>query len=148
MMLAIIRERYPKAHAALMKLYSSSSMNRTWYEYKVVHRFIRCNFGDYNQGAIDINCNGTFQFEEVGCPLRGECPLEGLVCKPELDTRLTDREMEVFRLYANNLQTEQIADELHISPCTVNRHRENIKAKIRVCSVSEMVTYWYANNLK
>ena len=78
-MLAIIRERYPKAHDALMKLYSSSSMNRTWYEYKVVHRFIRCNFGDYNQGAIDINHNGTFQFEEVGCPLRGECPLEGVV---------------------------------------------------------------------
>lgn len=28
-MLAAIRERYPKAHTALMKLYSSSSMNRT-----------------------------------------------------------------------------------------------------------------------
>ena len=123
-------------------------IRRTWYEYKVVHRFIRCNFGDYNQGAIDINHNGTFQFEEVGCPLRGECPLEGVVCKPELDTRLSDREMDVFRLYAQNLQTEQIAEELHISPCTVNRHRQNIKAKIRVGNVSEMVAYWYANNLK
>ena len=147
-MLAIIRERYPKAHAALMELYSSSSMNRIYYEYRVVHRFIRCNFGEYNQGAIDINHNGTFQFEEVGCPLRGECPLEGVVCKPELDMRLTEREMDVFRLYAQNLQTDQIAKELHISPCTVNRHRENIKAKIRVGSVSEMVAYWYANNLK
>lgn len=146
-LLAIIRERYPKTHTALMKLYSASSMNRIAYEYKVVHRFIRCNFGDYNQGAIDINHNGTFQFEEVGCPLRGECPLEGVVCKPELDTHLSDREMDVFRLYAKNLQTEQIAEELHISPCTVNRHRENIKAKIRVGSVSEMVAYWYANHL-
>ena len=62
--------------------------------------------------------------------------------------RLTEREMDVFRLYAQNLQTDQIAEELHISPCTVNRHRENIKAKIRVGSVSEMVAYWYANNLK
>lgn len=147
-MLAIIRERYPKANAALMELYSSSSMNRTWYEYRVVHRFIRCNFGEYNQGAIDINHNGVFQFEEVGCPLRGECPLEGVVCKPELDTRLTEREMDVFRLYAKNLQTEQVANELHISPCTVNRHRENIKAKIQVGSVAEMVAYWYANHLK
>lgn len=147
-MLAIIRERYPKAHTALMKLYSSSSMNRTWYEYKVVHRFIRCNFGDYNQGVIDISHNGTFQFEEVGCPLRDECTLEGIVCKPEFDTHLTDREIDVFRLYAKNLQTEQIAEELHISPCTVNRHRENIKAKIRAGNVSEMVAYWYANHLE
>lgn len=147
-MLAIIRERYPKAHAALMKLYSASSMNRTWYEYRVVHRFIRCNFGDYNQQCIDINHSGTFQFEEVGCPLRGECQLEGIVCKPELDTRLTEKEMEVFRLIAQNLQTDQIAEELGISPCTVNRHRENIKAKIRARSVAEMVSYWHNNNLR
>ena len=146
--LAIIRERYPKAHAALMELYSSSSMNRIYYEYRVVHRFIRCNFGEYNQGSIDINHHGVFQFEEVGCPLRGECPLEGVVCKPELDTQLTERETEVFRLYAKNLQTEQIAEELNISPCTVNRHRENIKAKLRVNTVAEMVAYWYANHLK
>lgn len=146
-MLAAIRERYPKAHTALMNLYSASSMNRIAYEYKVVHRFIRCNFGEYDQGSIDINHNGTFQFEEVGCPLRGECPLEGSVCKPELNTRLTEREIEVFRLYAKNLQTDQIAEELYISPCTVNRHRENIKAKLRVSTVAEMVAYWYSNHL-
>ena len=51
-------------------------------------------------------------------------------------------------MYAQNLQTEQIADELHISPCTVNRHRENIKAKLRVSTVAEMVAYWYANCMK
>ena len=95
-MLAAIRERYPKAHDALMKLYSASSMNRIAYEYKVVHRFIRCNFGEYNQATIDINHNGTFQLEEVGCPLRGECHLEGKICNPELNTNLTDREMDVF----------------------------------------------------
>lgn len=147
-MLAAIRERYPKAHDALMKLYSASSMNRIAYEYKVVHRFIRCNFGEYNQATIDINHNGAFQLEEVGCPLRGECPLEGKICKPELNTNLTDREMAVFRLYAKNLQTDQIADELYISPCTVNRHRENIKAKLKLNSVAEMVAYWYENSMK
>lgn len=47
-MLAIIRDRYPKAHARLMKLYSASTMNRWHYEFRVVHRFIRCNFGEYS----------------------------------------------------------------------------------------------------
>lgn len=76
-LLAIIRDRYPKAHAALMELYSKSTMNRTYYEYRVVHRFIRCNFGEYDQYRLDINYRGQLQFEEVRCPLRGECRYEG-----------------------------------------------------------------------
>lgn len=76
-LLAIIRDRYPKAHAALMELYSKSTMNRTYYEYRVVHRFIRCNFGEYDQYRLDINFRGQLQFEEVHCPLRGECRYEG-----------------------------------------------------------------------
>lgn len=147
-MLSIIRDRYPKAHAALMELYSKSTMNRTYYEYRVVHRFIRCNFGEYDQFRLDINHRGQLQFEEVHCPLRGECRYEGVICKPELDTKLTEREMEVFRLIAANWQTDNIAEELHISPCTVNRHRENIKAKTRTNSVAEMVAYWHENDLK
>ena len=79
---------------------SKSTMNRTYYEYRVVHRFIRCNFGEYDQYRLDINYRGQLQFEEVRCPLRGECRYEGVICKPELDTRLTEREMEVFRLIA------------------------------------------------
>lgn len=45
-------------------------------------------------------------------------------------------------------QTDDIAAELHISPYTVNRHRENIKAKIKVHNVSEMISYWHQNQMK
>ncbi len=147
-MRSVIRARYPKAHARLMQLYSASTMNRWHYEFRVVHRFIRCNFGEYDQYNLDINKDGLFVFEEVKCPLRGECEHEGVICRPELNTTLTDREMEVFRLIASNCQTDDIAAELHISPCTVNRHRENIKAKIRVRNVAEMVSYWHQNQMK
>lgn len=147
-MLTIIRDRYPKAHARLMKIYSASTMNRWYYEFQVVHRFIRCNSGEYDQYNLDINKDGQFVFEEVKCPLRGECEHEDVICRPELDTQLTEREMDVFRLIASNCQTDKIAAELHISPCTVNRHRENIKAKIRVRNAGEMISYWYQNQMK
>ena len=146
--LAIIRDRYPKAHARLMKLYSSNTMNRWHYEFRVVHRFIRCNYGEYDQYNLDINKDGQFMFEEVNCPLRGECEHEGVICRPEFNTTLTDREMDVFRLIAFSCQTDDIAAALHISPCTVNRHRENIKAKIRVRNVGEMISYWHQNQMK
>ena len=54
----------------------------------------------------------------------------------------------MFRLIAQNLQAEDIAEELHISPCTVARHRENIKAKIGAKNVAEMTAYWLRNDLK
>lgn len=147
-MLTIIRDRYPQAHEALMKLYSKRSMNRTYFEFSVVSRFIRCNFGEYDQYNHDINQIGQWKFEEVRCPLRGECPLEGVVCRPRLETSLTERELEVFRLIVLNMQAEGIAEELHISPCTVNRHRENIKAKLGLKSIGEMINYWHENNMK
>ena len=71
-MLTVIRDRYPQAHEALMKLYSKRSMNRTYFEFSVVSRFIRCNFGEYDQYNHDINQIGQWKFEEVRCPLRGE----------------------------------------------------------------------------
>lgn len=74
--------------------------------------------------------------------------MRGVICRPELNTSLTEREMEVFRLIASNYQTDDIAAELHISPCTVNRHRENIKAKIKVRNVGELIAYWHQNQMK
>ncbi len=146
-LLTIISDRYPQAHRALMNLYSKSTMNRVYYEYKVVHRFIRCNFGEYDQYNIDVDKNGTFRMEEVRCPLRGECTFEGIICKPVLDIRLSDREMEVFSMVVDNMSKDEIASALCISPFTVDRHRDNIKAKIGVRSIAEMINYWYTNNL-
>jgi DNA-binding CsgD family transcriptional regulator len=147
-MLTILLDRYPKAVKALMGLYSKSEVNKWYCEFLVVHRFIRCNFGAYDALNPDIDHAGRFMFESVPCPLRGECPFEGIICKPELNTMLTEREKAVFRLIVRNLRTDAIADELHISPCTVNRHRENIKAKISASNVGEMINYWHAHNLK
>lgn len=144
-MLATIRDRYPKAHARLMKIYSSSTMNRWYYEFRVVHRFVRCNFGEYDQHRMDIDAAGRFMLEEVHCPLRGECEHEGVICKPELDMRLTEREREVMALIADGCQRDEIAERLHISPCTVARHRDNIKAKTGTRTVGEMVSWWMAN---
>lgn len=147
-LLDIIRERFPQAYKRLSENYTRNEKNISHYNYRMVKRFIRCNMGEYDQNNIDIDQHGIFHFEEVKCPLRGECRDECIICKPELETKLTEREMDVFRLIANNYQMDDIADELNISIATVNRHRENIKAKLSLRSVKELITYWYSNNLK
>ena len=145
--LSVIRECYPKAFSRLSGLYTKNERNRLLFEFNIVNRFIRCNFGEYDQQAYDIDYQGRFCFEEVHCPLRGECLHEGVICKPELNTKLTEREKEIVKFIADGLQAQDIADELYISVATVNRHRENIKAKLRLRNIGEIVSY-YHNNLK
>lgn len=138
----LIRDRYTEAFNALSELYSKSERNRIHFEYKIVHRFIRCNFGEYDQYKYDIDRNGTFQFEEVHCPLRGECKYEDAICKPQLNTALTARELEVAKFIADGLQATEIAEELSLSVATINRHRENIKARLQIKTIAQIGVYY------
>lgn len=52
---------------------------------------------------------------------------------------LTDRELEVFRLIGLGKTTREIAEELCLSAKTVETHRVQLKAKLNVKSVTELV---------
>jgi len=54
---------------------------------------------------------------------------------------LTAREQEVLSLLADGATNVEIAEELHISPKTVARHRENIMGKLNMHSRTELVKY-------
>lgn len=138
-MLTDIQELYPAAFAALAGLYSRSQLNRTYYHYKIVHRFIRCNFGEYDALSMDVNATGNFRMEDVKCPLRGECPFERVVCHPTLNTKLSTREEQVAKLLAEGNTSEEIGEELHISPWTVKRHIANIKTRLKLAHTHQII---------
>ena len=54
---------------------------------------------------------------------------------------LTEREREVLTLIAEGHSNQEIADALVISIKTVNRHRENIMAKLNLHTRVELVRY-------
>ena len=56
-------------------------------------------------------------------------------------TPLTPREQEVVKLVAEAHTTEEIAGLLHISRRTVDRHRENILAKLGMRDRVELTRY-------
>ena len=141
-LMEMLKDRYPEALEALAEEYGRSSKNPRYYEFRMVHRFVRCNFGEYDLMREDIDCAGEPGFEEVRCPLRGQCRYEGIICKPRMETRLTEREVEVLQLIAEGLHATQIAGRLHLSPCTINRHRENIKAKTGCNGVARLTAWW------
>ena len=54
---------------------------------------------------------------------------------------LSDRELEVFQLIGQGKTMKQIADELHLSPKTIEVHRSHIREKLHVISAAELVAY-------
>jgi DNA-binding NarL/FixJ family response regulator len=55
--------------------------------------------------------------------------------------KLSDRELEVFRLIGAGHGTRQIADELHVSAKTVESYQAHIKEKLALRNARELVQY-------
>jgi len=55
--------------------------------------------------------------------------------------RLSDREWEVFQLIGQGKSTVQIAEELHLSPKTVEAHRARIKEKLDLRTMPELISF-------
>ncbi len=51
---------------------------------------------------------------------------------------LSDRELEVFRHIGEGRTTSEIARQLHISPHTVETHRQRIKEKLNLATANEL----------
>ncbi|HBF35620.1 TPA: DNA-binding response regulator [Candidatus Sumerlaeota bacterium] len=61
---------------------------------------------------------------------------------------LSDRELEVFQLLGQGIQTRSIAETLRLQPKTVHRYRENIKMKLGLNNATELLhaAYDWVNN--
>ena len=141
-MMVLIRDFYPGAFKALSELYSKSERNRDYFEFRIVHRFIRCNFGEFDALSFDIGADGGFNVEDVRCPLRGECLLEGVICKPQMQTKLTERESDVAVRLSKGMSKQDIAEDLSISIYTVARHIANIKLRMNFKHTYQIIAYF------
>jgi two-component system response regulator NreC len=61
--------------------------------------------------------------------------------KSDLIDGLTSREREILQLIAEGHTTKDIAKELHLSPKTVDSHREHIMEKLGIRNVASLTKY-------
>ena len=54
---------------------------------------------------------------------------------------LSDREFEVFQALGEGLSSHEIAKKLHLSSKTVDAHRANIKAKLKINTTAELISF-------
>jgi DNA-binding NarL/FixJ family response regulator len=53
--------------------------------------------------------------------------------------RLSDRELEVFRMIGQGFSTREIAGQLHLSVKTIETYRAHIKEKLHIANAIELV---------
>ena len=61
--------------------------------------------------------------------------------------KLTKREIEIIKLISSGKSSQVIAEELFLSPLTIETHKKNIFKKLQVNSSVELVTFAHENNL-
>lgn len=142
-----IREYYPIAYKALEKEYQKSAVFPRHYQWLIVRRFCKCNFGKLDTTKTDIVNDRVFNFEKVDCPLRGECKFEGVICNPRFETKLSESELRVMRLIYEGASKEEVAEKLYLSPHTVKNHVKSVYCKLRIHEKSEFIQYANKNNL-
>ncbi|HPG34327.1 MAG TPA: LuxR C-terminal-related transcriptional regulator [Lentimicrobium sp.] len=60
---------------------------------------------------------------------------------------MSDRELEVLKLFAESYTNQEIADKLFVSIRTVESHKNNIMRKINLKTTVDMVKFAIRNNL-
>lgn len=127
---------WPEALEKASLEYTDRRYNIPWFEFSIVRRFLKCNFGEFDS-TMDIDQMGNFHFEEVKCPLKGECKYEGIICKPKFNSTLSERELSVMRSFYEGVEENAIADKYCISLETVRTHKRNAFRRINVHSLAE-----------
>lgn len=145
-LLAVSEAFYPEQYEALNKEYERSSRNKRYFDFLRARRIVNCCYGE-NDNQPDIDEFGNRNFERIKCPLRAECKNHLIICQPKFNSNLTERELEVMELYFRHVGTEEIAERLFLSIHTVNNHRKNSLAKLKLHSLEEFIGYAHKNNL-
>lgn len=63
------------------------------------------------------------------------------------EPKFSEREMEIIRLCAKCMTAKEIADELYLSPRTIECHKRNIFLKMGFKSTAELINYAFQNGL-
>jgi len=100
--------------------------------------------------AIYMLRNGfDFYSQSISHLLVGRYISEMLSDKPNTPgvEQLSQRQIEIIRLWGNNKSNKEIADELYLSIRTVESHKNHIMQKLNLKTTVDMIKFGIRNNL-
>jgi DNA-binding NarL/FixJ family response regulator len=93
-----------------------------------------------------IACGGTYVSAQIGEKIAADIVRGGAAVLPH--ERLSDRELEVFRLLGSGMSVTEIAHSLNLSVKTVSTHRTRLLAKTGLHNNADIVEYVISHGLR
>lgn len=138
----IMVERYPSVKVIMLTMHDSSDY---------IQRLIKAGANGYvlkNTGkeelklAIEtVHAGDSYYSKEVTQRIMDAMNRKKEVQTNVMNVELTEREMDVLKLIAAEMTTNEIADKLCISSHTVETHRKNLISKLQVRNSMGLVKY-------
>ena len=138
-----VKESYPDVHVLALTMHE---------EQDHIIRMLEAGASGYllkNSGAEElvaalhavVKGDSYYSNSVSAALLKALTNLKGKPVRPGKDTPLSEREIEVLRLIAQECSNGEIAEKLFISIRTVDTHRRNILEKLQVKNTAGLVKY-------
>lgn len=98
------------------------------------------------QAIADVSAGKTYICAEVKNIIADLAVNEGGEGKP-LISQLSERELEIIRFVRNGLSSKEIAEQLSITPKTVEVHRHNILKKLKLKNSVALIDFMNSHGL-
>lgn len=136
----LVRQAFPQVPVLLLTVSDEVTLIRDAYRAGIGGYVLKKADKSELERALRTVVRGERYFDEA--VLRGLLtpPAEAALSQPD-PVRLTERELDVIRLIAQEYSTSQIADRLFISSGTVESHRHNIMRKLGVRNMVGILKY-------
>ncbi|MEM9823932.1 MAG: response regulator transcription factor [Bacteroidota bacterium] len=138
----LIKEKHPKIKILILTMYKEEEKVLELFEAGADGYILKDRGKEDLVHAIRKVQKGDVYFgEEVSKILVNALSHERKAAQKPSDPKLTKRETEIIKLLADGLTTAEIAEQLFISPTTVETHRRNLLSKLELKNTPLLVRY-------
>lgn len=141
-----VLELYPEAKIIVLSMYGDEE-----YYYKMINIGAKgfllknSNINDVESAIVCICKGGNYFSAEL--LLNTIKNIKKINKQPEVDSGLSEREIEILIDICKGLSNQEIADKLFISKRTVDKHRANIMEKTNAKNTANLIMYSIKNNI-
>jgi DNA-binding NarL/FixJ family response regulator len=134
------RRDFPKLHILVASMYAESVYGERAVNAGADGYICKQDDPERLVQAIELVCQGVGYISRGLANRIQERKLSGSTGLAEdLVDVLSERELQVFGLIGNGYSTKEIASRLHVSPKTIDAHRDHVKRKIGVSDNTRLV---------
>jgi DNA-binding NarL/FixJ family response regulator len=137
-----IRNDFPPTKIIVLSLHDEPHFIRNIMKHRVQGYILKNDASSELVEAVERVLNGkTFFSSKINQVLMEQ------LNEPGADKLLTDRELQIIKLIAQECSNKQIAEQLFISERTVETHRKNIFRKTETNNIVGLIKFAYNNDL-